>query len=264
MLFIMRIAVLYICTGRYNQFFKSFYDSSEKYFLKDVATKEYFVFTDDMALSDKENVHLHFKKCEGFPKDSLFRFDLFLSVKDEIATFDYAYFFNANMLFVSPVGEEFLPKHSDFAAVKHPGYFKRYSWVFPYERRKESLAYIAPYHGPYTYYMGSLNGGKSDAFIKFATICSQRVHDDYNRGIVAIFHDESHLNAYMREISGEGIPPQYAYPEGSHIEGKPLIIIRNKVKVDKYFSKGHSFSLSEKLFRAADVYWRALRWYLKF
>lgn len=260
----MKIAILYICTGKYNQFFKDFYESAEKFFLTGVASKEYFVFTDDMDLSDKANVHLHFKNCEGFPKDSLFRFDMFLSVKNDIASFDYAYFFNANMLFVSPVGEEFLPKRSNFSAVIHPGYFKRFSWVYPYERRKESLAYISPYHGPYTYYMGSLNGGTSDAFIKFATICSQRVHDDYKRGIIAVFHDESHLNAYMREIGGEGLPCQYAYPEDANMGGEPYILIRNKVKVDKYFSKGHNFSMSEKLLRAVDVYWRAVRWYLKF
>lgn len=259
----MKLAILYICTGKYNQFFKDFYDSSEKFFLKGVATKEYFVFTDDMNLSREENVHLHFKKWEGFPKDSLFRFDMFLSVEDEIRTFDYAYFFNANMLFVAPVGKEFLPKQNDFTAVIHPGYSNRLSCLFPYERNKKSLAYIPPYHGPYTYYMGSLNGGTAKAFIKFATICSQRVHADYEKGIVAVFHDESHLNAYMREIGGEGISLLYAYPEGANIEGKPYIVIRNKVKVDKYFSKGHNFTNKEKFLRILDVFWRAIKWYLK-
>lgn len=46
----MRIAILYICTGKYNVFWDGFYKSSEKFFLKDEAEKEYFVFTDNMDL----------------------------------------------------------------------------------------------------------------------------------------------------------------------------------------------------------------------
>lgn len=51
----MKIAILYICTGKYNQFWDGFYKSSEEYFLKGKAEKEYFVFTDNMELcKDKD------------------------------------------------------------------------------------------------------------------------------------------------------------------------------------------------------------------
>lgn len=33
----MKVAILYICTGKYNQFFKGFFESCEKYLLKDIA-----------------------------------------------------------------------------------------------------------------------------------------------------------------------------------------------------------------------------------
>ena len=51
----MKVAILYICTGKYNQFFKGFFESCEKYLLKDIAQLEYYVFTDDMSLSDEAN-----------------------------------------------------------------------------------------------------------------------------------------------------------------------------------------------------------------
>lgn len=37
----MKVAILYICTGKYNQFFKGFFESCEKYLLKDIAQLEY-------------------------------------------------------------------------------------------------------------------------------------------------------------------------------------------------------------------------------
>ena len=54
----MKVAILYICTGKYNQFFKGFFESCEKYLLKDIAQLEYYVFKYDMYLSDESNVHL--------------------------------------------------------------------------------------------------------------------------------------------------------------------------------------------------------------
>ena len=41
----MKVAILYICTGRYAQFFDGFYKSAEQYLLQGVE-KRYFVFTD--------------------------------------------------------------------------------------------------------------------------------------------------------------------------------------------------------------------------
>lgn len=263
----MKIAILYICTGKYNQFFKGFYESSEKFFLSGKAEKEYFVFTDDMNLSDAPNVHLNYKKYEGFPLDSLFRFDMFLRVKDEILQCDYAYFFNANMLFISYVGEEFLPKQSDMTAVIHPGQYRRMPCLYPYERNKRSTAYIAPFEGEYHYYMGSLNGGKSDAFVRFAEVCSKRTHQDFDNGIIALFHDESHLNKYMRDVNGEGLSPMYAVPEDEKVFYEPKIIIRDKVKAFPDcldFTKGRKFSVWARIKKGGWMFWNIFRWYLKF
>ena len=106
----MKVAILYICTGKYNQFFKGFFESCEKYLLKDIAQLEYYVFTDDMSLSDEANVHLIKKECAGFPADSLFRFDMFLQVETRIREERInIYFFNSNAEFKAPVGKELLP-----------------------------------------------------------------------------------------------------------------------------------------------------------
>lgn len=258
----MKIAILYICTGKYNRFFKGFHESCEKFFLSGIADIEYFVFTDDMTLSDSGKVHLHQKECKGFPLDSLFRFDMFLSIEEELKAFDYLFFFNANMLFVAPVGEEFLPKNQGLAAVLHPGYFKKPSFLFPYDRNKQSTAYIPPFKKGYKYYMGSLNGGTRQEYLKLIQECSKNIHDDYDRGYIALFHDESHLNKYLFEHNCLGLSPAYAYPEGGNLPFSPKIIIRDKVKIDPYFNKGRDYSLKGKMKKTVSIIYRAIRWYL--
>ena len=79
----MKVAILYICTGRYAQFFDGFYKSAEQYLLQGVE-KRYFVFTDQEQLTEADNVELLIRPCRGFPEDSLFRFDRFLEIKDKL------------------------------------------------------------------------------------------------------------------------------------------------------------------------------------
>ena len=82
----MTLAILYICTGRYNLFFEDFYNSCEKYLLPNVQ-KTYYVWTDNDQLSNgKANVNIYYKKCAGFPADSLFRFEMFLQAEEELKT----------------------------------------------------------------------------------------------------------------------------------------------------------------------------------
>ena len=260
----MKIAILYICTGKYGVFFPDFYASCEKYFLPE-AEKTYFVFSDHREFAEYPKVRFSYKECQGFPKDSLFRFDDFVSVRKEILEHDYAYFFNSNMLFVEPVGEEFLPKGEKLTAVLHPYYVKRWPCVMPYERNKASWAYVAPYEGDYYYFMGGVNGGRSEAFVEFAEECSRRVHEDYEKGIVAVFHDESMLNRYMRDVKGEALPPVYGYPEGAELPFEAKVIIRDKTKVDPYFRKDHkAYTLWEKFLKGCRIAWNVVRWYLKF
>lgn len=258
----MKIAVLYICTGKYNQFFHGFFESCEKYFMKGIARVEYFVFTDDLSLSKSDKVHLFPKECKGFPLDSLFRFDMFLSIKEELRDFDYLYFFNANMQFVSPVGIEFLPKHQGIAAVIHPGFYRRPSFLLPYERNKKSTAYIPPFKKRYKYYMGSLNGGTFEAYFELIQKCSENTHIDYNKGIIAMVHDESHLNKYLSEHDCWELSPAYAYPEGWKMPFEPKIILRDKVKLDPYFNKGRDRSLNGRIKKGFRILRRAIIWYI--
>ena len=49
-----KVAALYIATGRYTVFWPEFYESAEKYLLKDCEV-HYFVFTDAATLPGGDN-----------------------------------------------------------------------------------------------------------------------------------------------------------------------------------------------------------------
>lgn len=257
----MKIAILYICTGKYNQFFKDFFNSCEKYFLVETQ-KIYYVWSDDYKISDGiDNVIFTYKKCDGFPLDSLFRFDMFLQKEKEILNNDYVFFFNANMLFVDNIGFEFLPKKDKILAVLSPGYYKRPACMFPYENNPISTAYIKREKKQYHYYMGSLNGGTAEEYLKLIKECSKNIHIDYNNNHIAKYHDESHLNKYLTKNDCLALSPAYAYPEGSKLPFLPKIIIRNKVKIDIFFDKQRKHSLSAKFVKAFKLIINAARWY---
>lgn len=259
----MKIAILYICTGKYNQFFDGFYHSCEELFLKNQARKEYFVFTDDMSLSQADNVHLFRRECQGFPMDSLLRFDIFLQVKQQLLNCDYTLFFNANALFVRPTGMELLPSEGDGLVA---GVWKRNlnaPMFYPYERNKRSTAYIPPRQGPYKYYGGFFNGGKTIPFVTMAEELANNTRIDLERGIIARVHDESHLNSYLHQHGCTALPKEYIIPEEFlKPTDTPYVVLRDKVRLDPYFNKGRKHGYWAKILKGYQYIKNAVIWYL--
>lgn len=263
----MKIAILYICTGKYNQFFKDFHKTAEEFLLQS-HHKEYYVFTDDVSIADhlskeqKDCVHLREKKCLGFPMDSLLRFETFLTVKNELLSYDYVYFFNANTLFLRPVGEEILPDESGIVAGVWEINDRRPNCFKPYEKRKQSTAYIPPYDGPYRYVGGFMNGGTSRAYVEMAEILAKNTQTDLSNGIIAAVHDESHLNAYFHINKGKCLPDYLCRPQEYGITASNSIMLRDKVVLDSYFNKGRKFNITARMKKAYDMIVSAVKWYL--
>lgn len=263
---IKRIAILYICTGKYNVFFADFYHSAEKYLLTDKQyLKEYFVWTDDMSLCNESNVHLIYKKSAGFPLDSLFRFEMFQQIEQTLKEFDLIYFFNANALILRPIGAEILPDDSGLAMGIWPGKRERqHPMFFPYERNRKSLAYVAPYGKNYTYFMGGLNGGTAEAYLNMISTLCHNIRDDYNRGIIAKVHDESHINAYLRTHKYKKLEASLCMPEEWVTKNDtPKNIFRNKVLIDPYFNKNRKFTICAQFKKVCHIFWNAVRWYFR-
>jgi hypothetical protein len=232
----MRVALLYICTGRYEVFWKDFYTSCEQYFLPE-ADKEYFVFTDAPQLfaKDAPGVHLFHQEKLGWPYDTLMRFRIFKRAQEQLQDFDYVFYFNANALFIDRISpEDILPGPEGLVAVLHPGYFGRPVKEMTFERKqKRSTAYLK--NGT-RYFQGCLNGGSRAAYLELVDTLDRNVQTDLDRGIVAVWHDESHLNKYLHEHPVKALAPAFAYPEGEELPYAPKILMR-----DKTLLGGHHF-----------------------
>ena len=232
----MQIGILYICTGKYSIFWKSFYESSEKYFLAR-HKKTYFLFTDAKTIDyqDNENVIKIFQENLGWPNNTLMRFHVFLKNKISLQRMDFLFFCNANLLFVDSVGDEILPFEEGLIALQHPGYLNKPRKKFAYEKNSMSCAHIPINKGKH-YVMGCFNGGTTETFLKMSEELSKNIDEDNKNGITAIWHDESHLNKYIVDKNIKILNPSYGYPENWKLPFSPKIIIRDKTKYG-----GHKF-----------------------
>ena len=228
------IAILYICTGVYKKFWPGFFESFEQNFLPDTR-KEYYIFTDapKIEYSDNERVHIYIRKPQGWPYDTLFRFDMFWEIKKDWEHCDYAVFINSNFRCVTKVTEdEFLPVTERLVVASHAASFGWNPDKMDYCRDSNSLAYIPYGQGQY-YIMGGLNGGKTEAYLEMIKTLKDNIADDYSRGVIAVRHDESHINHYIlgRE-DYKLLPPSFGYPEEREFPYEPRMLILDK---SKYF-----------------------------
>lgn len=233
-----KVAVLYICTGDYIRFWEGFYSSMKEKFLTG-SEVHYFVFTDAPKLpagEEDDKVHRRYQENLGWPGNTLYRFRMFLGIEDQLRDFDYIFFFNANYLCLVPISEEeFLPARDQLLVTLHPGYYRSPSRGMPYERNPASTAYISFYSlRSRHYFCGGLNGGGRERYLKLIRDIDARIRKDDDNGIVALWHDESHLNRYMLgQRNYKILSPSYAFPEERlgklNFEPKLLLIDKHKI-----------------------------------
>ncbi len=230
----MKIGILYICTGNYTIFWQKFYLSMEKYFLPGVE-KYYFIFTDAPVLAyEKENAKIHRIHQEnlGWPNNTLKRFHMFLTIRQDLESMEYVFFFNANLQIMQTIGaDEFLPKSGEnLLAVLHPGFYNKDREKFTYENDPRSTAYIPASSGIY-YFAGGLMGGQTRKFLEAVKIIAKNIDIDSEKEVTALWHDESHWNKYLvgrKDI--HMLSPAFLYPEDWKLPFEIKILVRDKNK----------------------------------
>ena len=228
-----KVAILYIAIGKYINFWPGFYNSFDERFLTN-SHKEYFVFTDAQCVpfeNEDSNIHRIHQEDLGWPGDTLYRFDMFLKVEDYLKSFDYCFFMNANLVCQEVITEEeFLPRKDQLLVVKHPWYNWTDRSLLPYERDKRSAAYIPLFSKKAQHYFcGGVNGGGVEPALEMYHTLSERIRSDEEKGIIAIWNDESHLNKYMSEQDDyKYLDSSYAYPEDEDFPFPVRILILKK------------------------------------
>ena len=216
----LHIGLCIVATGKYIAFIKSLIDSAEKYFCRNHKVT-YFVFTDGQA-PQAPNVVPIFQKRLGWPYDTMMRLPIYYQSRELFKNMDYLFACDADMLFVDDVGDEIL---GDLVGTLHPGFVGSKG---TYETRALSTAYIHPREGS-CYYAGGFNGGKRENYLKLAGTISQNIKTDLEKGIVAIWHDESHINRYFASNPPTiTLTPSYCYWQGQVTQWHQRLVALSK------------------------------------
>ncbi len=262
------IGILYIATGPYIAFWNRFFDTFEQYFLPNIE-KHYIVFTDaeEFYESTNERVHVKYLKSEPWPLPTLMKFHTFLEYRDELAQYDYLYQSNANIICLKEVKEEeFLPRKEKGEILMftlHPGYYKKSKILYPYDRNRKSLAYV-PYNCGDTFVFGAMNGGTAEGYLNFIQNMDARIVEDLKKGVIAKWHDESHIN---HDIIGRNdyrlLPSAFCYPVGFDIPGDKIITgVEKKTVFDVDSFKGVYHEEEQGVRYQLRRIGRGLRYYL--
>lgn len=231
----MKIAIMYICTGKYERFWDAFYLSSQQYFYPD-SEKHYFVFTESPRVMGQKhpNVTCIYQKKVGWPYDTLLRFHWFSMVQDQIAQYDYCYYCNANSVFTGLVTPEIIPlptAEEPLILWCHTAHYDDYSSNdITTESNPNSTAYVGPdvacrQHG------GGFFGGTGQAFLEMTLDLRDNIQKDLDNGIIAVWHDQSHIIKYGAERPylevGRDLICQ---EERNPVEGKCVMVFLAKEK----------------------------------
>jgi len=232
------VTLLCIATGKYSQWVPQLLRSVRDYFLVEHAVSV-LLFTDveggSNEKSDRVNVRRVPVQSLGFPEATLFRHHVFLS-RESLITGDYVFYIDVDCRVASPVGNEIL---NEFTVVQHASFVTKGtgSW----ENRPESTAYVSLEETDrYFYVVGGFNGGTRESYLKWMRYCQHHVDVDLDNGVIARWHDESHLNKFIHTGGANDVtmlPPTYCYPE--HTVGHDLKIL--------CLVKGAEFDLNKNL-----------------
>ena len=202
----MKTALLFIATGeRYRQYAEGMIRSAKEFFFE----HDTIVFADGPV----EGASWVFKKEPlGYPNETLRRYNTFMTQEALLRSYDYLFYSDADMKLIAPVKPGDICS-GGITATLHPGYFGNSGTP---ERNPKSTAYIdrdATNH----YFCGGFNGGTSKAYMDMAATIAKNVDTDAANGIIAVWHDESHLNRYLYENPPARIlTPSFCTPEGYH------------------------------------------------
>jgi histo-blood group ABO system transferase len=224
----MNVGLLIIGTNKYTQFLQRLITSADKHFLVD-KNVTYFIFTNktDFPIETDRNVVMVPVEHKPWPFMTLYRYKIFTQNSEYLKDMDYLYYCDADMLFVGDFGDEIL---GELVATQHPGYYGRRGTP---EHRPESLAYVGPNENM-QYFAGGFNGGSINGYLTMVKEIDKNIDIDLSKGLIAIWHDESHMNRYfINNPPSVILSPSYCYGELMNIpfEKKLLSLDKNNFEI---------------------------------
>lgn len=216
-----KVAVVAICLNQeYWQYLPPMIASARKFFLKGHDVD--FIAWTDMPTDTKIDAKIVPTESHPWPTPTLHRYSLFLNEQKLLEEYDFIYYIDADMLFVSRVGDEIF---GDLVAAQHPMYAIRQEYIPPYEPNEKSTAYI-PRVGRVIdkngkkrleplYLAGGFQGGRSGTFIEAMKKMKEMIDEDFTKNsYIAVWNDESYWNRYCLDNPPTIVlSPSYVYPD---------------------------------------------------
>ena len=217
-----KIGLILISTNKYKIFVKPLIESARNFFLNNHEVT-YDLFTDSDEFNDLgDDVVINKIEHLEWPMITLYRYKTFVKHKDILSTEDYLFYCDIDMRFVDNIGDEIL---GDLVATIHPGFLGGRGTP---ETKPQSTAYIHP-NDELVYYAGGFNGGSSSNFLEMSEQIDKNIDIDSNNGIIAIWHDESHLNKFFTKNKPTTIlSPSYCYPESWNLNYTKKLLALDK------------------------------------
>lgn len=209
----MKIAIIFIGTNQYFNFFSDYYMSAKVNFLKDTE-KHFFVFTDSEHIFFEKDITKISIKHEKWPFITLHRFKFINKIKNLLEDYDLIAYIDADMIIESQIEEkEFFSvlENKNLFGVQHPLYINR---IGTFETNLNSRASVVKEDDISTYWQGCFWGGRKEKFLQLCEELESRVNEDLTNNVIALWHDESHLNKYFIENKKDvaTFDPGYACP----------------------------------------------------
>jgi len=215
----MKVAISFLGTGKYLDFLPQYYQNIEEYFLPNTK-KTILAFTDGELDEAPKNIKVFPQEHLDWPYITLKRFEIINKARKIIADHDWFVFIDGDALVVDRIEEEDFFTDKPLFGVHHPCHYLKmhphtsYPGAFEITENCNAAIDLEKYQ-PKVYYQGCFWGGKTPDVLKMIDELQYRVEDDLKRNVIALWHDESHLNKYFIENPDlvHTYGPEYAYPE---------------------------------------------------
>lgn len=229
-----KVTLNLIATNKYTLFLDDIIQSARSMFVNDCKLS-FLIYTDSEEIPNSPDIEKIHIISEPWPMPTLMRFHYFLSGREKIENSDFSFYIDVDSLFRKPLPlSDMMIGDIGTIGTLHPG-FTLISWnpKGTPESNPRSRAFIERGTNE-SYYCGGFFGGDSKSFIEMAEKISKNIDLDLEDGIIAIWHDESHLNKYFMDnkpdtILGMGFSCPSEYEYGNN----PTIVFLDKGGEDK-------------------------------
>lgn len=211
------VAVTVFAVGRYLEaYLEAFLLSAEKHFMKALPVT-YYIFTDvPKGVQVVQLAPGRSLKVVEVPKHSRWQ-DISMmrmsTIADTIETdirhhHSHVFCFDVDQVFAGRFGTEAL---GESVALLHAYYYHRPKVMYTYDRNPKSAAFMED--GDF-YYHAAVFGGTWQGVKALTEACYKSIMDDKDRGVEALWHDESHLNKYLwLHKPTKVLSPEYCWDE---------------------------------------------------